>query len=165
MSSYALIGSVSHPKIFSIANKSQRATKLHVYDKDPMFTFSPKLSQAINYECVADMILNMDRPRTIILFDNSRTDFRRIVAWSDENDTIINCSNEIFKWGQNYERICEDSNINYMDGSLDGNIMMVGGLRLLFEHYEPFFYLMARSVVYTGDTISESKRSLRWPIA
>ena len=47
-----------------IAYGVQKVNKVHIYDEKPSQTFN--VYNGENYDCVADLMINMNRPRTIV---------------------------------------------------------------------------------------------------
>ena len=82
---------VSTP-ILKIAYGVQKINKVHIYDEDTSQMFN--MYNGENYAFVADLMVNMDRPLTVVTgCENStdtRTNIHRVLEWSDPEYTLIN---------------------------------------------------------------------------
>jgi len=149
--SFGIIG-VSPPTL-KIANGVQKINKVHTCNQ----TVSQELNMynSENYTCVADLMLNMDRPRTIVTACKNVKDVRptltRVLEWSDPEDTIINCTHEHYKHSMYYENECSNKNVHYLSASLTNDAFLVGGQKRIFRSHEPLFYAFAKNVQHTGD--------------
>ena len=149
--SFGIIG-VSPPTL-KIANGVQKINKVHTYNQ----TVSQELNMynSENYMCVADLMINMDRPRIIVTACKNVKDVRptltRVLEWSDPEDTIINCTHEHYKHSMYYENECSNKNIHYLSASLTNDAFLVGGQDRVFKSHEPLFYSFAKNVQHTGD--------------
>ena len=143
---------VSTPTL-KIAYGVQKINKVHIYDEDTSKMFN--MYNGENYDCVADLMVNMDRPRTVVTgCENSkdtRTNINRVLEWSDPEDTIINCSNEHYKHNMYYENECLNKKVHYLSASLTNDAFLVGGQERIFNSHEPLFYSFAKTVQHAGD--------------
>ena len=137
--SFGIIG-VSPPTL-KIANGVQKINKVHMYNQ----TVSQELNMynSENYMCVADLMINMDRPRIIVTACKNVKDVRptltRVLEWSDPEDTIINCTHEHYKHSMYYENECANKNVQYLSASLTNDALLVGGQDRVFKSHEPLF--------------------------
>ena len=149
--SFGIIG-VSPPTL-KIANGVQKINKVHTCHQ----SISQELNMynSENYDCVADLMVNMDRPRTIVTACKNVKDVRptltRVLEWSDPEDTIINCTHEHYKHSMYYENECSNKNVHYLSASLTNDAFLVGGQKHVFRSHEPLFYSFAKNVQHTGD--------------
>ena len=149
--SFGIVG-ISTPTL-KIANGVQKVNKVHLYET----TIPQKLNMynAENYQCVADLVVNMNRPRTIVTACKDQKDVRntltRILEWSDPEDTIINCSNDHYKYNMYYESECLKKKVHYLSASLTNDAFLVGGQERIFNSHEPLFYSFAKNVQHAGD--------------
>ena len=136
-----------------IAYGVQKVNKVHIYDKNTSKTFN--MYNGENYDCIADLMINMDRPRTVVTgckdAKDTRTNINRILEWSDPEDTIINCSDEHYKHNMYYENECLNKKVHYLSGSLTNDAFLVGGQERIFNTHELLFYTFAKNVQHAGD--------------
>jgi len=92
--SIGIIGTTT--QTLKITNKIQKVNKVHAYD----VSHTVNMFNAENYDCIADLMVNMDRPRIIV---TACKDVTRVLEWSDPEDTIINCTHEHYKHSMYYE--------------------------------------------------------------
>ena len=125
--SFGIIG-VSPPTL-KIANGVQKINKVHTCNQNVSQELNMYNSE--NYTCVADLMVNMDRPRIIVTACKNVKDVRptltRILEWSDPEDTIINCTHEHYKHSMYYENECSNKNVHYLSASLTNDAFLVGG--------------------------------------
>ena len=149
--SFGIIG-VSPPTL-KIANGVQKINKVHTCNQNVSQELNMYNSE--NYTCVADLMVNMDRPRIIVTACKNVKDVRptltRILEWSDPEDTIINCTHEHYKHSMYYENECSNKNVHYLSASLTNDAFLVGGQKRIFKSHEPLFYSFAKNVQHTGD--------------
>ena len=95
--SFGIVG-ISPPTL-KIANGVQKINKVHTCKQNVSQELNMYNSE--NYMCVADLMVNMDRPRIIVTACKNVKDVRptltRVLQWSDPEDTIINCTHEHYK--------------------------------------------------------------------
>ena len=136
-----------------IAYGVQKVNKVHIYDENTSKTFN--MYNGENYDCIADLMINMDRPRTVVTGCNdakeTRMNINRILEWSDPEDTIINCSDEHYKHNMYYENECLNKKVHYLSGSLTNDAFLVGGQERIFNTHELLFYTFAKNVQHAGD--------------
>lgn len=149
--SFGIIG-ISTPTL-KIAYGAQKVNKVHIYDKCMKKTFN--MYNGENYDCIADLMINMDRPRTIVTectdVKEVHTTLNRVLEWSDPEDTIINCSKEHYKHSMFYENECSNKKVHYLSASFMNNALLVGGQERIFNTHEPLFYSFAKNVQHAGD--------------
>ena len=141
--SIGIIGTTS--QTLKISNKVQKVNKVHTYD----VSHAVNLFNAQNYMCIADLMVNMDRPRTV--FTASLKSVPQILAWSDPEDTVINCTLDHFDRSLFYENQCSEKSVHYLSASLTNDAFLVGGKKRVFSTHEPLFYAFAKNVQHAGD--------------
>jgi hypothetical protein len=80
-------------------------------------------------------MVNMDRPRTV--FTSSLKSVPQILAWSDPEDTVINCTLDHFDRSLFYENQCSEKSVHYLSASLTNDAFLVGGKKRVFSTHEP----------------------------
>ena len=107
-----------------------------------------------SYINVADMVINMDKPRTISTFlpddVHSAKVMSQLVEWCDPEDTIINFSNETYKNSNIHKHVFGTKDIHYMSAGISGDTLMVGGNEHVFGAQELFFRMFSGNVVHCG---------------
>ena len=153
--SFGIIG-VSPPTL-KIANGVQKINKVHMYNQ----TVSQELNMynSENYMCVADLMINMDRPRTIVTACKNVKEVRptltRVLEWSDPEDTIINCTHEHYKHSMYYENECSNKNVHYLSASLTNDAFLVGGQKRIFK--SPINGTIIELLLDEGETCQEQQ--------
>jgi 6-phosphogluconate dehydrogenase (decarboxylating) len=127
--SIGIIGTTT--QTLKISNKVQKVNKVHTYD----VSHAVNLFNAQNYACVADLMVNMDRPRTV--FTSSPKSVPQILAWSDPEDTVIHCTLDHFDRSLFYENQCSEKSVHYLSASLTNDAFLVGGKKRVFSTHEP----------------------------
>ena len=146
--SFGIIG-ITTPCL-KIANGVQKVNKVHVYDAHITQQFN--MFNAENYACLADLMVNMNRPRTIVTSNTeTKKTIDQILEWSDPEDTIVNCGNDHFKHDMFYENECLNKDVHYLSATLSNDAFVVGGKEGIFRTHEPLFYTFAKNVAYAGD--------------
>jgi len=141
--SIGIIGTTT--QTLKIANKVQKVNKVHTYD----VSHTVNMFNAQNYLCIADLMVNMDRPRTV--FTTSPKSLLQILEWSDPEDTVVNCTLEHFDRSLFYENQCSEKSVHYLSTSLTNDALLVGGKKRIFSTHEPLFYAVAKNVQHAGD--------------
>ena len=149
--SYGVVG-LNHPGI-RVIRDAQKFREIYVHDKN-----------ATNLVCfkhvkvqpsVADMTLNMNGPRTIATFmrnhEESKRTMHQLIEWCDEEDTILNLSNEHYGESELYSSMCKENDIHYMTAGISNDTLMVGGKKEIFDAHEIFFRTFARDIVHISE--------------
>ena len=133
--SFGIVG-ISPPTL-KIANGVQKINKVHTCHQN--ISQELNMYNAENYACVADLMVNMDRPRIIVTACKNVKDVRptliRVLQWSDPEDTIINCTHEHYKpVSYTHLRAHETINNHFREMSRTGHIP--GVLNIFSERIE-----------------------------
>jgi 6-phosphogluconate dehydrogenase len=115
------------------------------------------------HESLVEMINEMNCPRTIMTMlpagEITEDVTMSLVDLLNENDTIIDLSNEHYKRSKKRSETCETHNINYLgigisggcEGALRGPSLMVGGNPTVYESQREFLDMISTQLVYIND--------------
>lgn len=165
--SYGLIGvgKMGSKLATNILNKKQR---LHIHDKSQrnmngILKNFKDTSLVKGHGNLVEMINEMNSPRTIMtmLPAGEITDevTMCLIDVLNEQDTIIDFSNEHYEISKKRSETCESFTINYLgigmsggcEGALKGPSLMAGGNYEVYERQREFLDLMSKHVVHIND--------------
>ena len=148
----------------NLALNIQKSNELHVYNRTPeqVKALTDDCMNIHGHSSMEDMVSKMESPRTIItaLPHGEVTDsvVKQLSKSLEENDTIIDCSNEFYRTSRNRGAYCQSKGINYMgvglsggaNGARTGPALMIGSTWDTYKKVEPLFKSIAKSYAYMG---------------
>lgn len=154
------LGSIGKNLAINIAKNDD----VHVYNR------SPEKSKALAYKnrnihdhsTLEELVNQMAWPRRIIttLPNGYASDaiIYNILPMLDQNDTIIDCSNEYYRNSRRRGSICSAKGVNYMGvglsggskGALEGPALMIGSDKQVYKTQRDFFETLGGNYTYMG---------------
>jgi len=156
--SYGVVG-INTPS-FKVIQNIQRYKRVHIHDKAP---HAISLSRNVEpHEVMCDMVMNMDRPRTIMTFlpneHASAQKLQQLSIWCDKGDSIINMSNENFANSKKYDKMFYKKDIYYTGGFMSGSAIITSGDDYVYSANELFYNTFSQANVHLGNDPCEAHK-------